>query len=155
LTHVRTVAAARWDSLLAAAASRTFPLYATLTGLYVLFRAGSFTNIPDRVTDTPTYERVAALPLWSWRFYTGERGFTLPLVYKAITGAEARTLAQVALSTLAWLVLAATVARCLRGAVLRPVAFTAVLVFSLSTEIVLWDTLELSESITFALTALL
>jgi hypothetical protein len=135
--------------------TRWFPVYLIATAIYVLFRVGSFTNIPDRVTDTPTYERVAAHPVWSWRFYTGERGLTIPLFFKLFHSAEGRTVAQLVFSILAWIALAGTIAGTMRTARMRPVAFGAVLAFSLSTEVILWDTLELSESITFALTALL
>jgi hypothetical protein len=155
LARLREAAADRGERLLALVAARTFPLYAALTALYVLFRAGSFSNIPTRLTDTASYEQVASLPLWRWRFYTGQRGFTLPLLYKLFAGGEARTVAQLVISILAWLVLAGTVARCVRHSVVRPVAFAAVLIFSLTTEVILWDTLELSESLTFSLTALL
>ena len=140
---------------LAAAAARMVPVYVVISGLYVLFRVGSFTNIADRVTDTPSYEQVAAHPLWSVDFYGGVRPFTLPLLYKVVTGSEGRIVAQLVISTLCWLVLAGAVARAVRHRVVRPVAFAAVLAFSLTTEVILWDTLLLSESLTFALTALL
>src|SRR5947209_6630639 len=93
---------------------RTFPLYATLAAAYALFRVGSFTNMPDRVTDTQSYEAVARLPLWNWRFYAGERGFTVPLLFKIVTSSEARTVAQLLISAIAWLILAAVVARSIR-----------------------------------------
>lgn len=135
--------------------ARTFPLYAALTGLYVLFRVGSFTNRADRITDTSGYEHVASLPLWSIRFYTGERGFTIPLFFKLLTTSEARFLGQLVFSTAAWLVLAAVIVRHIHSRSLRPIAFAAVLAFSLTTEVILWDTLLLSESVTLALTVLL
>ena len=65
LARLREAAADRGERLLALVAARTFPLYAALTALYVLFRAGSFSNIPTRLTDTASYEQVASLPLWS------------------------------------------------------------------------------------------
>jgi hypothetical protein len=130
-------------------------LYAGLVGLYVLFRAGSFTNMPDRVTDTPSYESVAHHALWDWRFWAGPRGFTVPLFFKVFQSSEARAVAQLVFSVAAWLVLAAVVARCLRTPWVRPVAFALVLGVSLTTEVILWDTLLVSESITLAVTALL
>jgi hypothetical protein len=130
-------------------------IYAGITLFYGLFRVGSFTNMPDRVTDTPTYERVAHLALWDWRFYVGERGFTIPLFFKIFQSTEARSVAQLVFSTFAWLVLAAVVASCIEIGWLRPVAFAVVLTFSLTTEVILWDALLLSESVTFALCALL
>jgi hypothetical protein len=143
------------DRVIGLVASRSFAPYTALVGLYVIFRAGSFTNMPDRLTDTSSYERVAHLALWNWRFYAGERGFTVPLFYKAFTSSESRIVAQLVLSTLAWLVLAAVVARCVRNPWLRGVVFAVVLAFSLTTEVILWDTLLLSESVALSLTALL
>jgi len=136
-------------------ATSTFALYSGLTLVYALFRVGSFTNMPDRVTDTPTYEHVARLAVWDWRFYAGERGFTIPLFFKIFHTTESRAVAQLVFSTIAWLVLAAVIARCIEARWLRPVAFALVLAVSLTTEVVLWDALLLSESITFALMALL
>jgi hypothetical protein len=130
-------------------------LYGGLGALYVLFRIGSFTNMPDRVTDTPSYESVAHHALWDWRFWTGARGFTVPLFFKVFESSEARAVAQLVFSIAAWLVLAAVVARCLRTPRARPVAFALLLGVSLTTEVILWDTLLVSESLTFALTALL
>src|SRR4051812_9414244 len=132
----------------------TASLYSGLAAVYVLVRVGSFSNIPVRLTDTGGYENVARLSLADPDFYTGERGFTIPLLYKLFGGAEARIVAQLVFSTAAWLVLAAVVARCVRAPRLRPLAFALVLGFSLTTEVVLWDALLLSESATFALGAL-
>jgi hypothetical protein len=130
-------------------------LYGGLALLYALVRVGSFSNLPDRLTDTPTYERVARLPVWSWRFYAGQRGFTIPLYFKIVPSAEGRIVVQLAFSIVCWLALAGVVARVLERPWLKPVGYAVVLAFSLTTEIVLWDALELSESITFSLTALL
>lgn len=122
---------------------------------FLFFRVGSFSNIADRVTDTPGYERVAQLPLWSIRFYTGERGFTVPLVYKILSTAESRIIGQLVLSIVCWLVLAAVAARAARSTPMQLIVFGAVLTFALATQIVLWDTLLISESISFSLMALM
>jgi hypothetical protein len=143
------------DRVIAVAAAPTFPIYSSLSALYVLFRVGSFTNMPDRLTDTPSYESVAQHALWDWRFYAGPRGFTYPLFLKVFHGSESRTIAQLVFSTAAWVVLAAVAASCMRARRLRPIAFAAVAGFSLTTEVVLWDTMILSESVTFALGALM
>ena len=129
--------------------------YGVLAALYVLIRAGSSTYIADRVTDTVTYEQVAHLSLFGTGFYTGQRGFTIPLFYKLFTTSDSRMVAQMVISTIAWMLLAAAVAHSVRTRWLGPVVFGVVLGFSATTEVVLWDTLLLSESITFALTALL
>ena len=130
-------------------------LYAAIAAVYALFRVGSFTNIPDRLTDTPTYESVAHLAPWNWRFYAGERGFTIPLFFKIVQSSESRIVVQLAFSTVAWIVFAAVVARCIQTSWFRPVVFAVILALSLTTEVILWDTLLLSESMTFALLALL
>jgi len=143
------------DRVIAVGAAPTFPVYSSLSALYVLFRIGSFTNMPDRLTDTTSYESVAHRALWDWRFYAAPRGFTYPLFLKVFHGSESRTIAQLVFSAAAWLVLAAVVASCIRTARFRPIAFAAVLGFSLTTEVVLWDTMILSESVTFALGALM
>jgi hypothetical protein len=127
--------------------------YAVATGAYVFFRAGSFTGIADRLSDTPGYERTAAAPIWSLRFLAGERGFTVPLVYKIVTGAHARIVVQLVISIVAWLFLAAVVALVVRRRWVRWLGFLLVLAFSLTTPIILWDTLLLSESLTFSLLA--
>jgi hypothetical protein len=155
---IRTaVAWTRRGALRTSATVRTssFALYAGIAAVYVLLRVGSFTNIPDRVTDTPTYEHVAHFALWDWRFYTGERGFTIPLFYKIFQSSESRIVAQLVFSTLAWIVFAAVVTRTVEVGWFRPVVFGVMLALSLTTEVILWDTLLLSESVTFALCALL
>jgi len=149
-----------WARRVAVGASATvrtssLALYGGIAAAYVLLRVGSFSNIPDRVTDTPTYERVAHFALWDWRFYAGGRGFTIPLFYKIFQSSESRIVAQLVFSTLAWIVLAAVVARTVEVGWFRPVAFALMLALSLTTEVILWDTLLLSESVTFALCALL
>ncbi len=130
-------------------------LFGSIGALYALFRVGSFTNMPDRLTDTPSYESVAHRALWDWRFYAGQRGLTYPLFLKVFHSSEARTIAQLIFSTAAWLLLAAVIASCVRVRWLRPIAFAVFLGFSLTTEVILWDELVISESVTFALSALL
>lgn len=98
---------------------------------------------------------MAHLALWNWRFYAGQRGFTIPLFFKIFQSGESRIVAQLVFSTIAWIVFAAVVARCVETDWLRPVAFAIILALSLTTEVILWDTLLLSESVTFALCALL
>jgi hypothetical protein len=142
------------DRTLDTLAARTLPLYVGLAGAYIAFRAGGFSNIAVRVTDTPTYEEAAAHPLWSVGFLGGTRPLTVPLLYKAVQSDDARIAAQVAISTACWLVLAAVVARSIRHPVVRPLAFATVLAFGLIRELTLWDGILLSESLTLGLLAL-
>jgi hypothetical protein len=143
------------DRALGAIGAPAFPLYAGLAALYVVARAGTFANVAVTVTDTPSYEETAAHPLWSVGFLGGVRPFTVPLLYKAITTADGRIVAQLVISTLCWLALAASVARSVQHPLLQPVAFTVPLAMSLTRDVFIWDVLLLSESLTFALMALL
>lgn len=130
------------------------PFYLAAAGVYLLVRGGSFVYTPVRVTDTPTYEEVAAQPLWSGDFWGGGRAFTVPLLWKLLGDDYVRIGAHLFISVACWLALAAAVALCLRNGVLQKVAFCAVLLFSATTEIILWDPLLLSESVSLSLTAL-
>jgi hypothetical protein len=129
--------------------------YLAAVGLFLLFRVGSFVYTAVRVTDTPTYEEVSRASLLSGDFWAGGRPFTVPLVWKVFSSDEARIAAHLTLSIVAWLVLAAVVALCLRDAVAEKIAFGLVLLFGATTEVILWDPLLLSESVSLSLTALL
>jgi hypothetical protein len=142
------------DRALEGLAAPMLPIYAVLAGAYIALRAGGFSNIAVRVTDTPSYEETAGHPLWSVGFLGGTRPLTVPLLYKVVQSDDARIVAYVAISTACWLVLAAVVARSIRHPVVRPLAFATVLAFGLIRELTLWDGILLSESLTFALLAL-
>ena len=148
----------------AATAGRTFlrwltsgraAFYLAATGVYLLFRTGSFVYTAVRVTDTPTYEDVSRASLLSADFWAGGRPFTVPLLWKLVADDQARIVAQLLLSIVAWLVLAAAVATCLRHRVAVKAAFALVLLFGTTTEIILWDPLLLSESVSLSLTVLM
>src|SRR5690348_13236863 len=94
---------------------------------YTAVRVCLFTDVPGRGTDTPTYEHVAHLQLWSWRFYAGERSFVPPLLYKIVEGDAARIRVQLAISIVCWLILALVVGRSLRHRVVRLLGVAAVL----------------------------
>jgi hypothetical protein len=121
---------------------------------YCLARLGSFTDIPSRVSDTPGYERTAHAAFFSWRFFAGERPFTVPLLYRLAAGDHARIAIQLLLSTACWLTLAWAVQRSLKWQRLRPWGALVVLLFSLTPPVILWDTVLLSESVTLSLFAL-
>jgi hypothetical protein len=129
--------------------------YLAATGVYVLFRSGSFVYTAVRVTDTPTYEQVSGASLLSADLWAGGRPFTVPFLWKVVSDDQARIVAQLTLSIVAWLVLAAAVAVCLRHRLAAKAAFAVVLLFGTTTEIILWDPLLLSESVSLSLTALL
>ena len=129
--------------------------YLAVVGLYLLVRAGSFVYTPVRVTDTPTYEQVSAASLLRTDFWGGARPFTVPMLWKLFGDDHVRIVAHLVLSIVGWLALAAAVAAAIRQKLVRRVAFSLVLLFSATTEIILWDPLLLSESVSLSLAALL
>jgi hypothetical protein len=143
------------ERILRVVSAPSFLVYAALVWAYLLFRLGSYPRNVVACGDTATYEHVAGLALSSWRFWAGERGFTVPLFLKLFHTPNWRGDAQLAFSICSWLALAAATARCVRVGWLRVAAFAAVLAFSLTTAIVLWDAILMSESLTLSLTALL
>jgi hypothetical protein len=130
----------------------TFVLAAVV---FVGLRLAAFLPSSTRAfPDSGTYLHVAAQPLLSWDFVAGWRAFTPPLLYKLLPDSDAaRSAGQLAISIVCWLALAAVVAWCVRRRGLRPVAFSLVLLFSLSVWITQWDRLILSESLAVSLTA--
>ncbi len=115
--------------------------------------------------DTLSYVQASELSLGSASFWVGERSFTLPLFYKLVgvnTGnydtpeimVRVRVV-QTWISIFSWVLLAAALCALFRQRWLRPVIFGLVLFFSLGAEISQWDSLLLSESLSFSLFALL
>ena len=129
--------------------------YLGVVGLYLFFRAGSFVYTPVRVTDTPTYEEVSAASLLSADFWAGARPFTVPTIWKLFGDDHVRIVVHLTLSIVAWLALAAAVATAVQSKLVRRVGFSLVLLFGATTEIILWDPLLLSESVSLSLAALL
>jgi hypothetical protein len=127
-----------------------------LAAAYILFRlVGFLAAEPRGFNDTVEYEHTAGQTILSRDFLAGGRPPTLPLVYKLVTGDDARIWAQLLISITCWLALAGAVATTIRTRALRPLTFSAVLVFALAPEIVLWDATLLSESVSLSLTAAL
>ncbi len=106
--------------------------------------------------DTADYVHIASLPVWDPGFLGGGHPFTPPLFYKlASSEPTGATALQWTVSVLCWATLALFVARAVRSRWLKPVAVGLVLAFSLSAEIIQWDRVMLSESISLSLLALL
>ncbi len=115
--------------------------------------------------DTSTYVKTAEQPITSSSFWIGERSFTLPLAYKLLhinskNFTQANRLKavdsfQTWLSIFSWTALALALALTLRRPWLSWLAFGLALYFSLNLEVSFWDSLLLSESISFSLFALL
>jgi len=103
--------------------------------------------------DSATYLEKAASPLWTRDFFFGAgRFFVVPLIYKwaALPGSSRQwlTATQLGISLGAWLLLAWAVAAPIARRWLGVLSFAAVLTFGLTADVVQWDTIVLSESIT-------
>jgi hypothetical protein len=130
--------------------------FALLAIAYVALRVGAFEGVTTvAYRDSQSYVDVARQSLLSPDFWAGARPWTVPLVYKLLPhDDEARAIAQLVISIACWTALAAAVARCLRPRAYRVVAFAVVLAFSAGFQIIRWDRLVLSESVSISLTAL-
>lgn len=121
-------------------------------------------NAERAFRDTYSYVAHAELPFWSRGFWAGQRTFTIPLLYKLLginldnytqrDSLSAVAQAQYWFSVLSWTVLAAAFARSMRNAWVGMLSFGLVLFFSLNLGISFWDSLMLSESLSFSFFAL-
>jgi len=136
---------------------RKLAAYGIALLLYFGIRAWSFSNVEGPVTwwDTNSYLEVASHPIWEIDFWLGPRPPTVPLIFQ-MWGGDLEWVARfnVLLSAACWIYLAVSVAAALRTPGLRLVGFICVLLFSASSEILLWDSLMLSESVSLSLFAL-
>jgi len=116
--------------------------------------------------DTQAYVRKASLPLLSWGNRVGPlsglaswwlqgRSFTVPLFYKLAGNTPYESaIFQLCFSVVCWGLLALSVARTAKHGLIQSTGFLIILLFSLSDQIVMWDALLLSDSITISLLAL-
>src|SRR5512141_1016493 len=105
--------------------------------------------------DTADYLKTASLSIFTSDFWLSPKPFITPLFIK-ILGSDPELIfrVQVALSILCWAVLAVVCALVIRSYPLKFLASLIVLGFSLSRQVLLWDSLVLSESIHFSFAAL-
>ncbi len=135
-------------------------LSALLLILFLLYSALRIVTFPAfeevrSFPDTPVYTELASQTIWDLHFWVGPRPWTTSLFYKLLRIDPQRIAKfQLAFSTICWGLLALCVARTLRSSWLGPIAFTMILVFSLSAEIIMWDGVILSDSISLSLMAL-
>ena len=134
--------------------------WAALCAAYVAARLWSYAHVfghrPPLQPDSFDYLRGAALSLTDSRFWTFSKPWALPLLYKLLPGSTQVAIAvQFAIATVAWIVLAVTLARVLHRRVPRLLALCAVLLFALTPLVAQWDGQLLTESLSNSLTALL
>ena len=110
---------------------------------------------PRLFGDTPDYFRVASEPFFSSSFWVADRAPVTPLFFKILhNDPELIFKAQVRFSIVAWMILALSLAFVLRSLALKFIAFATVLGFSLTQNIIMWDPLILSDSLSLSLLAL-
>lgn len=111
---------------------------------------------PAQFPDAQAYLEQAATPLGSLAFWLGPRPPTLPLILKLVGTAPAQVaIAQVCFSVLAWGWLAVVAAKSQTSVSSRCLVAVGVLATSLATEVVQWDRLILTESLSLTLMATL
>jgi SAM-dependent methyltransferase len=105
--------------------------------------------------DAADYLFIASQSLLSSQFWLADKPFLIPLFFKML-GSNPQLIftVQLSLSILCWGALAASCALILRPYALKFLAFAVVLGFSLNQQIILWDSVILSESLNFSLWAL-
>ncbi|MBT3392122.1 MAG: hypothetical protein HN413_17120 [Chloroflexi bacterium] len=141
-------------------------LYLAIFAVFTFQKLSYTTFSGERVfRDTAWYVETADEPLNSLEFWAGTRPFTLPLFYKLTGVTQANYLdanvirdtvdAQYWFSILSWAALGLVFSLLMRQSWLRPLAFGIILFFSLNLEVSLWESLLLSESLSFSIFALL
>ena len=105
--------------------------------------------------DTDGYLAIASKPLFSSSFWIAEKPSGVPLFFKLLQiNLERIFRTQLWISIFVWGLLAFIVQRSVQFFWLKPFAFAVVLAFSLSQNIIMWDPLILSDSISVSLLAL-
>jgi len=161
--------------VLSAVTIRVFDKNSTLimTGLLCVFflaatinQRAVYINLdqPRTFRDTLAYVETAVQPIDSQAFWMGTRAFTLPLFLKMLntTPQNFQSVEQMNrirdvqfwLSIISWTFLALVLTLAFRHCWLKFAAFAVTMFFSMTLEIGIWDSLLLSESISFSLLAL-
>ncbi len=130
-----------------------FVLYA-LVALHAFSTTGPQVNFPD-TSDTIAYVRMASLPIFQRTFLAGERAFIYALLLK-MTGKDLAIAGyiQTVISLGCWGFLAWASLRLYVTTVGKALGFGMVLLCALREEVLLWNGLSLSESLSLSLFAL-
>ncbi|MCL4875680.1 MAG: hypothetical protein KJ064_03440 [Anaerolineae bacterium] len=106
--------------------------------------------------DSVAYLDISQRSLLDSDFWVTVRPFTIPLIYKLIGGyGELIALRQWQIAMACWVIFAWSVARTMRTPGYRFPAFAVILLFSLSLDITLWNTVVHSESLSISLFVLM
>jgi hypothetical protein len=135
-----------------------FIFYLLLIAVYTGVRIVNVVNIINNIReagDTSVYLRMASYPIRSVLFWGGTRPFTVPLLYKILnSNFTLIAISQLFFSALCWIFLAVQIRKKIHSAWLKEISFIIILLFSLSENIIGWDTVMLSESISVSLMVL-
>jgi len=102
--------------------------------------------------DAHEYFDVSSFSITSSSFWIAVRPPTIPLLFKIIgTDASSISKFQLGFSMLAWGILALTFIKTIRSYLVKPVAFSLILAFSLSQDVIMWDYLIISESVSISI----
>lgn len=133
-------------------------LYYAIAFGYVGLRVAAVfgTTVSGGFPDSATYRAARGGASFTFVSLTGHaiRPWVVPLFYKVLPSDNLRSASQVAISIIAWLVLAATIAVSLRDRWVRGFAFAVVLAISCTTPVLNWDRAILSESLSISLVVL-
>jgi len=131
----------------------TFILFFLIGISYAGIRVQLFQNSPTTITnDTDTYLAIANLKFTDPQFWAGIRPFTYPLLLKIFNfNLDLIVLFQIIYSIGSWLVLAFLVSKKVSVFPVKVFSFFFILLFSLSTDVILWDRLTQTESINLSI----
>jgi hypothetical protein len=117
---------------------------------FALLRAwASFTRPPIRYPDTGTYMHVDLLGR------TGDRLWTVPVLFTALPTDSVRTFAQLVIGIACWSALALAVGQSLGHRIVARAGAVLILLLGLCIQVTEWDQILLSESLALSLTAAL
>lgn len=125
--------------------------------LYIFVRLAYFNNSPTTIAvDTNSYVNIAKINILELGFWTGIKPFTLPLIIKFFNfNLDNVVFFQFSLSLFAWILLGFFFSRNINSLLLSLISYIFILLFSLSTDIILWDRILLSESLNISLIVIL
>ncbi|MFC2172002.1 hypothetical protein ACFLU6_05145 [Acidobacteriota bacterium] len=128
-----------------------------LVVVFIALRLISFLTSPGIkvLPDSSVFIDMASQPLFGSGLWAGLRPPVVPLIYKILGNHSGLVvLFQWLLSVICWSLLALSLTRVIKLKWLKIVACGVVLLFSMSTEIIVWEKIIQSESITLSLLAL-
>jgi hypothetical protein len=128
-----------------------------LSVIYVGVRIYHFHNTPTTLTnDTDTYIETAKLAITEPEFWNGIRPVTMPFLIKIFNfNWNLLVTFQFTVSVAAWLLLAFMLSKTIELPAIKIFSFGFLLLFSLSTDIVLWDRIVQTESLNLSIWATL